>query len=59
MIIELHRHNAGCAGNIATNHEHHAELAYRVSEAQNGRGEESGLSERQRDAEESIKGPRA
>ena len=52
MVVDLHRHDAGLAGDVAADHQHDAELADGVGEAQDGGRDEAGSRQRQRDGEE-------
>ncbi|MCY1250587.1 hypothetical protein D9M72_642400 [compost metagenome] len=56
MIVDLHRDHAGLLGNIAADHQHHAELADGVGKAENGRGNETGAGQGQYHAEKGIPG---
>ena len=48
VVVDLHRDDPGLARDVAADHQHHAELADGVGEAEDGGGEEAGPRQRQR-----------
>ena len=54
MVVDRHRQHARLARDVAADHQHHAELADGVREAQHRGGHQPGPRQRQRDAEEAV-----
>ena len=54
VIVDLHRHHAGFVGNVAADHQHHAELTHGVCEAEDGSGDKTRAGEWQDHAEKRI-----
>ena len=54
VVVDLHRDDARLARDVAADHQHHAEFADGVGEAEDGGGEEAGPRQRHGDAEEGV-----
>jgi len=53
-IVDREGHRAGFAGNVAADHQHHAEFAERVRKRQHGGGQHAGPREREFDARQRL-----
>jgi len=58
LVVESDREGSRGSGNVAAQHEHDAELANRVGEGENSRGEQRWPGERKHDGAEGPRGRR-